>query len=243
VKTRRRPAHEPGISTARRRSAFAFALVMVSACAHPAAPSAGGAPDRSHDDVTAHDASDGDERAPASAASSTAPPHAEAPDSGDPRAPAAAAAECDVFDPRNPACKAVCPKDGSLVNGDACRHCPTPPDPDHVACQRTMPCPDPPDRRVWACMPHRRPVDDGSRVARVLKIDTTPDGLVLVFSAGLSHGVDKRWSATVLVGDTDTPLAGGDVELIRIDKNASYGKVHLTTDQLGPNNRVRLTRP
>jgi len=60
---------------------------------------------------------------------------------------------------------------------------------------------------------------------------------------GARQGVGKDWRATVLVGETDTPLAGGEVELLRVARNASAGKVRLTVEQLGARTRVRLAPP
>jgi hypothetical protein len=47
----------------------------------------------------------------------------------------------------------------------------------------------------------------------------------------------------VLKGDTDEALRGGDVQVIRVEKSLTVGKVHLTTDQLSTNSRVRLSAP
>jgi hypothetical protein len=203
--------------------AWALAVVICSACTPAVAPVA-----------------------PVAPVTSTAPDHDEATASNapevDPRAPAAeAAGECKVYDARNPACKASCPNTGSAMDGDACQHCPSPPDPALVACQRTMPCPDPPDRRVRACLPHRKVIAD-SVIGRVIAIAAAADGVILTVGVGTDQGVDHHWSGTVLAGDTDTPLAGGELVLIRIDKHITVGKVHLTADQLESNNHVRLVR-
>lgn len=124
---------------------------------------------------------------------------------------------------------------------DACRYCPIPPDPNLVACQRTMPCPNPPDRRVRACRPPGA-VIEGPVFGHVLKIEAIPDGLIVMIGVGSYHGIAKDWSGVILIGDTTTPLAGGEIVIVRIDKHLTVGKVHLTTGQLGPNQRVRLTR-
>jgi hypothetical protein len=47
----------------------------------------------------------------------------------------------------------------------------------------------------------------------------------------------------VLRGESEQPLAGGDVTVIRVDKGVTVGKVRLTTDQLAANARVRLSAP
>jgi hypothetical protein len=47
----------------------------------------------------------------------------------------------------------------------------------------------------------------------------------------------------VLRGDTDEPLRGGEVQVVRVEKALTVGKVRLTTDQLSSNSRVRLSAP
>jgi hypothetical protein len=47
----------------------------------------------------------------------------------------------------------------------------------------------------------------------------------------------------VLRGDGDSPMDGGDVIVIRVGKRETIGKVHLTTDQISANPRVKLTPP
>jgi hypothetical protein len=47
----------------------------------------------------------------------------------------------------------------------------------------------------------------------------------------------------VLRADTDSPMDGGDVTVIRVGKRETIGKVHLTTDQISANPRVKLIPP
>jgi hypothetical protein len=47
----------------------------------------------------------------------------------------------------------------------------------------------------------------------------------------------------VLQGSSDSPLPGGEVTVVRVDKKATLGKVHLTLDQLESNSRVKLSPP
>ena len=47
----------------------------------------------------------------------------------------------------------------------------------------------------------------------------------------------------MLRGDTDQPLSGGEVQIIRVDKAATVGKVKLTTDQIKANDRVKFSPP
>lgn len=202
-------------------------------CTRASAPNAGTTPGHGHDEPALagdHDAPVPDGRDKAVVADAGA---------GD-RPTAAEAFRCDVYDAKNPACRGVCP--GPDAVDDACQHCPSPPDPDLVACQRIMPCPNPPDRRFRACLPPRR-ANDGSVVGRVLKVEATKDGLVIVIGVGRRMGIDVRWRGAVLIGGTESLLENGDVVLVRVDKVASVGKLHLTIDQLGENHRVRLVPP
>lgn len=230
--------HAYASAAAQCRWACALAVIIVSAYAHASEPARPSPP------VTPS--------TPSNPTDSTVPHRDRVPDHGqatadnvtdnDHRAPEPEATECKVWSPTDPACKAVCPNTGGDLDlDDTCQHCPKPPDPSLVVCQRTMPCPDPPDRRVRACF-HHYSIPAGSLVSRVLKIETTTDGALLVIGVGSNQGVDKSWSGTLLVGDTDTLLAGGQVDLIRIDKGACVGKVHLPADRLASNNHVLLVR-
>jgi len=170
---------------------------------------------------------------------------------------------CDpmAFDPKNPACQAVCPDVGAPPGWPACKDkCPAAaPDINNPACQKTMPCPNPPDRRVASCKPSMwpkcnlqakdpmNPNCDNAKadpvVARVLKQETSGADIIITVGAGSASGVDKGWRAQVLRGGSNDPLAGGDVQIIRIDKQATIGKVHLTADQIKQNDKVKLSPP
>ena len=169
---------------------------------------------------------------------------------------------CDpaAFDQKNPACKVVCPDFGAPPGWPACKDkCPSTPDANIPSCQASMPCPNPPDRRVRACKKTdfpkcpsitnpdpQNPNCDGIKAdpvtARVLKQEDSGSDLIITIAAGSNAGIAKTWRAQVMRGDTDAPLAGGDVTIIRVDKGATIGKVHLTADQLGTN-RVKLSPP
>jgi hypothetical protein len=47
----------------------------------------------------------------------------------------------------------------------------------------------------------------------------------------------------VLRADTDNPIDGGDVTVIRVGKRETIGKTRLTTDQVSANPRVKLSPP
>jgi hypothetical protein len=169
---------------------------------------------------------------------------------------------CDefAFDPKIPACKLVCPAAGAPPGWPACKDkCPTPPDINIPACLATMPCPNPPDRRVKSCKsvfpkcPDPRNPDpnnpncDNARVppviGRIINSSIQGGNVIVTIGAGTNSGIATTWKATVLRGDSDQPLAGGDIDVVRVDKAVTIGKVRLTTDQLLSNSRVRLSAP
>jgi hypothetical protein len=126
-------------------------------------------------------------------------------------------------------------------------------------CQDTMECPTPPDRRVRKCKPvfpackdprnpdPANPNCDNVKlppiIGRIIGNTVQGSDLIITIGAGTNSGVQKTWGAHVLRGDSDQPLAGGEVTVIRVDKGVTLGKVHLTTDQLVANSRVRLSAP
>ena len=169
---------------------------------------------------------------------------------------------CDEFqfDQKNPACRNVCPKAGAPAGWPPCANvCPTPPDINLPACQGSMPCPSPPDRRVKSCKKSMWPkcilaspdplnpnCDDAKAdpvTTRVLKNEVQGADTIITIGAGTNSGIQKTWRATVLRGDTDQPLSGGEVQIIRVDKAATVGKVKLTTDQIKANDRVKFSPP
>lgn len=170
---------------------------------------------------------------------------------------------CDVnaFDPKVPACKSICPDFGAPPGWPPCAgRCPNPPDVNIPSCQASMPCPNPPDRRVKACRKSQWPkcpdinnpdpqnpnCDDAKAdpvLGRVLKNEVQGGDVIITIAGGSNSGVKKGWRATVLRGQSDEPLPGGDVTIIRIDKGTTIGKVRLTTDQVKANNRVKLSPP
>ncbi len=170
---------------------------------------------------------------------------------------------CDefTFDVKNPACKSVCPTSGAPPGWPACKgKCPDPPDINNSACWATMPCPNPPDRRVKACPKSKWPkcmdinnpdpqnpnCDDATAppvTGRVIKNEVQGSDVLVTVAAGSDQGVSKAWKGHVLRGDTDTPMEGGEVTVIRVGKRETLGRVHLTTDQISANPRVKLTPP
>ena len=81
-------------------------------------------------------------------------------------------------------------------------------------------------------------------VRHVSGLTLTAEGnALLTVAVGSDNNVAKGWHGKVLRGDSDTPLDGGDVTVIRVGKRETIGKVHLTTDQVGANPRVKLSPP
>ncbi|MBA3456733.1 MAG: hypothetical protein H0T42_26825 [Deltaproteobacteria bacterium] len=82
-----------------------------------------------------------------------------------------------------------------------------------------------------------------SVTTRVMKNEVQGGDLIITIGAGSNSGVKKGWTATMLRGESDTPLPGGDVTIVRIDKGYTIGKVQLTADQVKVNYRVKLSPP
>lgn len=169
---------------------------------------------------------------------------------------------CDefTFDQKNPACKTVCPAQGAPPGWPACAgKCPTPPDVNIPACLTSMPCPNPPVREVKACAGKFPPCDKKNPdpknpncdnltadpvKGRVLKADVQGSDVIITVGVGTDQGVGKSgWSGKVLRGESDNPLSGGDVQIQKVDKRQTVGKVHLTTDQINENPWVKLFPP
>lgn len=164
------------------------------------------------------------------------------------------------FDPKNPACKAVCPPAGAPPGWPACKDkCLAPPDPANPVCAATMDCPPQLDRRIKKCLskfpkcPDPRNPDPANPncdnvkippvIGRIIGNNVQGSDVIITIGAGTNSGIQKNWTARVLRGESDSELAGGDVTVIRVDKNITVGKVRLTTDQLASNSRVRLAAP
>lgn len=168
---------------------------------------------------------------------------------------------CDPFDAKNPSCKNVCPDVGAPPGWPPCNgKCPNPPNPELQACKDVMPCPNPPNRDIRACTKAKfpkcpdpkapdpaNPNCDGIKVppvvGRIVGNTVSGSDLIITVGVGTKNGVAPDWRGVVLRGDSDQPLPGGEVTVIRVDKAVTVGKVHLTTDQLSTNSRVRLSAP
>jgi hypothetical protein len=169
-------------------------------------------------------------------------------------------ATCDefTFDPKNQACRSVCPPSGAPPGWPACKgKCPDPPDPANPACWDKV-CPNPPTARAKACKLTDFPPCDKSApdpdnlkcrikadpiTGRVIKNEVQGSDTIITIAVGSDQGVAKGWTGRVLRGDSDNAMDGGEVTVIRIGKRETVGKVRLTTDQISANPRVKLSPP
>jgi hypothetical protein len=165
------------------------------------------------------------------------------------------------FNKDNPACKSVCPAFGAPNGWPACKgKCPDPPDKENPACWATMECPKPPDRRIKKCKNSAfpkcpdianpdpdNPNCDNAKAdpvkARVIGNSVQGDSTIITISAGKKQGVGTGWRGQVLRGDTDSPMVGGEVTVVRVDDTRTIGKTKLTTDQVSANPYVKLSPP
>ncbi|HWU87887.1 MAG TPA: hypothetical protein VN253_11460 [Kofleriaceae bacterium] len=164
------------------------------------------------------------------------------------------------FDPKKPECKQFCPQSGAPPNWPACDgKCPKPPSIEVEACWKTMPCPNPPDARVKACKPSNWPpcpdkknpdqnnpnclVPADPVVGRVISRDVQGGELVLRIGAGSDQGISTAWRAAVVAGPdvSDKAVPGGEVKIVRVDKQRIVGKTKLTAGQIDATPYVKFT--
>ncbi|MBA3503725.1 MAG: hypothetical protein M4D80_38500 [Myxococcota bacterium] len=165
------------------------------------------------------------------------------------------------FDKNIPACKSVCPAFGAPPGWPACKgKCPDPPDKENPACWATMECPKPPDRRIRKCKASvfpkcadianpdpDNPNCDNAKAdpvkARVIGNSVQGSDTVIVISAGKKQGVKVDWKGSVLRGDSDSPMVGGEVTITSVGETRTTARTKLTTDQVGANPYVKLSPP
>jgi len=85
------------------------------------------------------------------------------------------------------------------------------------------------------------PVATAPLICRIINVSFQGSTTIITVAAGSNDGVQKNWKACLVRGDSDEPVPGGEVEVIRVDKAVTIGKIHLTPDGLKGNRRVLLT--
>jgi hypothetical protein len=106
-------------------------------------------------------------------------------------------------------------------------------------------------RRRWALLPvvalvlaaltAAAPVATAPLVRRIISASFQGSATIITIAAGSNDGVQKNWRVCLLRDDGDEPLPGGEVEVIRVDKAVTIGKIHLTSDALKGHRRVLLS--
>lgn len=74
---------------------------------------------------------------------------------------------------------------------------------------------------------------------RIIGMSLQSDAVVIQMGAGTNQGVTSTWKA-VVVDANDQPVAGGQVTLVRVDKQVSVGRVQLLPDQIKSTPFVRF---
>jgi hypothetical protein len=165
----------------------------------------------------------------------------------------------DTFDPKNPACKTVCPKAATPPPGwpPCTGQCPNPPDPSNHACWNKV-CPQPATMQASACKLKDFPPCDPNapdpdnmkchiksppKTGRVIAVNVQGSEVLITIGIGSDAGVGKDWTGQVLQGDSDNPLNGGDLVVVSVRKKETIAKAHLTTDQVNQNPKVKLSPP
>jgi len=165
----------------------------------------------------------------------------------------------DTFDPKNPKCFNVCPVNAQAPpRWKACEHkcvvvdaanpdcwdqiCPSPATVKSKKCMEnpnksfTVPCnASAPDPDNWNCIKPKDPI-----VGRALYVEASGQDTIVTISAGTENGVDKNWKGQVLRGESNDPIPGGNVTIIRVGKTRTVAKVHLPSDIVQQNLRIKL---
>jgi hypothetical protein len=167
----------------------------------------------------------------------------------------------DQFDPKNPACRNVCPVATPPPPGwAACAgKCPNPPDPQNPACWDKV-CPTPPTIKSKACMktpaifPPCNPANPDPEnlncnkkadpvKGRVIATSVQGGQTIITIGTGSDSGVTRDWKCQELRGDSGNPIEGGDCTVINVGKRQTAAKSHMTIDQISQNPTVKLSPP
>lgn len=67
--------------------------------------------------------------------------------------------------------------------------------------------------------------------------------LIITINKGKKHGIERGWTGTVLQGDSDDPIDGGDFKVIKVTSRECVAKVKMSYDQMSSNRYVLITPP
>ena len=150
---------------------------------------------------------------------------------------------CDVFDPKIEACKKKCDVTAA-ANWPGCAiECPDPTMPGAEkwpACARSMACPAVSNPMIAACNKPAPPPPPAKPIkGRIIKTTLDNGEAIVTIGVGTAQGVDKAWTAgKVLRAGTMSMLTGGSAVIVKVDKNFTVLRVHLTTDVLSQNDEI-----
>jgi hypothetical protein len=132
---------------------------------------------------------------------------------------------CDAFDDANPSCRDTClpgapddwpgcviARDKLIAQGYTCAT------PSVRSC-----APPPPPPRCVNCPPV---------TARIVGTQIAGATIRIIIGAGSDHGVTRTWKADIVDRPSGTPVAGGNVAIVRIDRAVTVGTVTLTIQQV-----------
>lgn len=88
-----------------------------------------------------------------------------------------------------------------------------------------------------------RPTGPQPIIVRVLNFAVHNNVITVGVGGGANRGIEDTWRAEILDGQTELPLAGGELEIVKVDATVTVTKTGLTVDQIKQNTRVRLSPP
>ncbi len=83
----------------------------------------------------------------------------------------------------------------------------------------------------------------GAVFARMVSSSVKGNTVLVTVAAGTREGIGPGWHATVLRGDSDKALDGGEIDVVRIGERMTIGRTRLTIEQIRANLRVRFDPP
>jgi hypothetical protein len=96
--------------------------------------------------------------------------------------------------------------------------------------------------------PPQAPSQPAPVIGRVIATSVQGNEVIITIGAGFNAGVRNGWTAKLLRVDSDDPLPGGKIKVIRVDKAVTVGRMRATVggpklDDIQSNRRVKLSPP